>query len=252
MLLNAKMQNSLFLLSSFCSLLIWLGRAFLEMDFIFLGLEVIFRLGPPLASTTCMEERRNQYWMCLHIWSWWPSIWSIISVLRSKLTWFQFFLVPTGSFFHRFTSSTQALQISPDRVSLSLQDNYSMWRNGKIFQINKRNVIANTLRRISLQTLRFFQQCLLPKTAPEVFLVPLTVRETRAWRLCAADAAAVQTPVHFWLMKAKHLSARKYLDINISGSYRCAWCVNCSTSLHPWFSSEVIFLVPFQFSLYMN
>lgn len=51
------LKNSLFLLSSFCSLRIWLGRAFLEMDFIFLGLEVIFKLGPPLASTTCVEER---------------------------------------------------------------------------------------------------------------------------------------------------------------------------------------------------
>lgn len=55
MWMNPTKQNSLFLFSSFCSLLIWLGRAFLEMDFIFLGLEVILRLGPPLASTTCME-----------------------------------------------------------------------------------------------------------------------------------------------------------------------------------------------------
>lgn len=61
MSLNATKQDSLFLFSSFCSLLIWLGRAFLEMDFIFLGLEVIFRLGPPLASTTCMEGIYN--WM---------------------------------------------------------------------------------------------------------------------------------------------------------------------------------------------
>lgn len=51
-------------------------------------------------------------------------------MLWSKLTWFQFFLVPTGSFFHRFTSSTQALQISPDRVSFSLHDDHSLWGNG--------------------------------------------------------------------------------------------------------------------------
>lgn len=53
------MLNLLFLFSSFCSLLIWLGRAFLDIDFIFLGLEVIFRLGPPLASTTYMECKRR-------------------------------------------------------------------------------------------------------------------------------------------------------------------------------------------------
>lgn len=53
------------------------------------------------------------------------------------------------------------------------------------------------------------QHGLLPKTAPEVFLIPLAVRETRAGRLCSADAAAIQTPVHLWLMKAKHLHAEK-------------------------------------------
>lgn len=66
-----NMQGSLCLFSSFCSLLIWLGRAFLVMDFIFLGLDVIFKLGPPLASTTCVEQRRKEavrnvgwYWNC--------------------------------------------------------------------------------------------------------------------------------------------------------------------------------------------
>lgn len=47
--------------------------------------------------------------------------------------------------------------------------------------------------------------CLLPKAGPEVLLVPLAVREAGAGRLCAADAASVQTPVHFGLVKAKHL-----------------------------------------------
>lgn len=47
-----------------------------------------------------------------------------------QLTWFQFFLVPTGSFFHLFTSSTQALQMSPDRVSLSLQKSNSLRGQG--------------------------------------------------------------------------------------------------------------------------
>ena len=49
--------------------------------------------------------------------------------------------------------------------------------------------------------------CILPETAPEVFLVPLAVRETGAGRLGTADAAAVQTPIHFGLVKAKHLHA---------------------------------------------
>ena len=34
-----------------------------------------------------------------------------------RLTCSQFLLDPFGSFFHRFTSSTQALQISPERSS---------------------------------------------------------------------------------------------------------------------------------------
>ena len=50
-------------------------------------------------------------------------------------------------------------------------------------------------------------RCVLPKTAPEVLLIALAVRETRAGRLCTADAAAIQTPVHFWLVKAEHLRA---------------------------------------------
>lgn len=78
-----------------------------------------------------------------------------------------------------------------------------------------------TEKKMSLQTPRV-QLWLLPKTAPEVFLIPLAVCKTRAWRLCSADAAAVQTPVHFWLMKAKHLCAKKYLSIIISASHQCA------------------------------
>lgn len=49
----------------------------------------------------------------------------------------------------------------------------------------------------------------LPKTAPEVFLVALAVCEARAGGLCPADTASIQTPVHFWLMKAKHLHTEK-------------------------------------------
>lgn len=37
------------------------------------------------------------------------------------LTWFQFFLDPAGSFFHLLTRRTQALQMSPQRTSPSLQ-----------------------------------------------------------------------------------------------------------------------------------
>lgn len=120
-ILNSKShRNPLCLFSSFCSLLIWLGRALLEMLLIFLGLDVIFRLGPPLASTTFEEgiSKLNEFA--------WSSHRSVPSVMWSKLTWFQFFLVPTGSFFHRFTRRTQALQISPDRVSLSLQNIHSL------------------------------------------------------------------------------------------------------------------------------
>lgn len=64
-------------------------------------------------------------------------------------------------------------------------------------------------KNVSLHTPPRVQHGLLPETAPEVFLIPLAVRETRAGRLRSADAAAVQTPVHLRLMKAKHLHAKK-------------------------------------------
>lgn len=40
---------------------------------------------------------------------------------QTELTWFQFFLEPAGNFFQRFTRRTQALQISPERVSHRLK-----------------------------------------------------------------------------------------------------------------------------------
>lgn len=46
-------NHSLFLFSSFCTLQIWLGLILLERGFTFLDFTVIFRLGPPRASTTC-------------------------------------------------------------------------------------------------------------------------------------------------------------------------------------------------------
>lgn len=69
-------------------------------------------------------------------------------------------------------------------------------------------------KNVSLHTPPRVQHGLLPETAPEVFLIPLAVRETRAGRLRSADAAAVQTPVHLWLMKAKHLRAKKKKKIH--------------------------------------
>lgn len=210
------MQSSLFLFSSFCSLLIWLGRAFLEMDFIFFGLEVIFRLGPPLASTTYLKERIKESvrWRDLTTLNYFlfkSDISITIPLLWTRLTWFQFFLVPTGSFFHRFTRSTQALQISPDLVSFNLQNNYSSFCvEEKIFHIHNTHYgcISHQTPRVRLWLY------LLPKTAPEVFLIPLAVRETRAWWLCTADAASVQTPIHFRLMKAKHLCAKYNSNVN--------------------------------------
>lgn len=76
--------------------------------------------------------------------------------------------------------------MSPDRVSLSLRE-------------QSESVRALRGRRRSPRSQ------LLPKAAPEVFLVPLAVRETGAGGLGPTDAAAVQAPVHFWLVKAKHL-----------------------------------------------
>lgn len=46
---------------------------------------------------------------------------------------------------------------------------------------------------------------LLPKAASEVLLIALAVCETGAGGLGPTDAAAIQAPIHFWLVKAKHL-----------------------------------------------
>lgn len=140
-----------------------------------------------------------------------------------SLTWFQFFLVPTGSFFHRFTSSTQALQISPDRVSLNLQDSYTLWGEN----------VSCPIGMLKPDTWFLLQPrahvCILPETAPELLLISFAVRETRAGRLCTADTAAVQTSVHFRLVKAKHLSDKKRFNVNMSDSHHWASCFNCST-----------------------
>lgn len=104
---------------------------------------------------------------------------------------------------------------------------------------------------ISLQ-IPHAQVCLLPEAAPEVFLVSLAVRETRAWRLCAADTAAVQAPVHFRLMKAKHLRAKQDLNNNISSFHQFASCVDCSTPLQPYIrgsDQSGYFIAAFQINL---
>lgn len=167
-------QNALFLLSSFCSLLIWLGRAFLEMDFIFLGLEVIFKLGPPRASTTCVEESR---------------IVCIIQVFNDK----QAISQPHGDCNpnSRGSSSSWFPQVASSIFSPGAHRRYRFLQiefhsvcktiyveQGGIVQSGK-ECIPYTQRRRFLQTSRV-QRCLLPKTASEVFLVPLTVREARA------------------------------------------------------------------------
>lgn len=83
------------------------------------------------------------------------------------------------------------MQISPDRVSLNLQGiSLGDDKVPRVFHASPCGLH-------------------LPETAPEIFLVTLAVREARAGRLCAADAAAVQTPVHFWLVEAKHLRVKK-------------------------------------------
>lgn len=191
MSLNATKQDSLFLFSSFCSLLIWLGRAFLEMDFIFLGLEVIFRLGPPLASTTCMDGIYN--WMS-----------TPIKVIAQPL---YLHCHPNS----HGSSSSWFPQVAFSIVSPGARRHY-------IFLLIAFRSVCKTItvceertqrkKNVSLQTPRV-HPWLLPKTAPEVFLITLAVRETRAWGLRPTDAAAVQTPVHFWLMKAKHLRTKK-------------------------------------------
>ena len=116
-------------------------------------------------------------------------------VVKISLTWFQFFFEPIGSFFHRFTSSTQALQISPVLLSLSLQ------------RVRVHSLVKMTLE---LERYNHVTGCSLPEAAREVLLVAPAVSEARAGRLGAADAAAVQTPVHLRLVEAEHLPTNRH------------------------------------------
>lgn len=78
---------------------------------------------------------------------------------------------------------------------------------------------------------------LLPKTAPEVLLIALAVSETRAGGLGPTDAAAVQAPVHFWLVKAKHLHGKlkkkKNIYFFLSASQRLISVEHVQTAVPP-------------------
>lgn len=104
-------QPCLFNLWSLFSLLFFFPSLFL----IFLGF-VTLNPGPALASTTCFRagqmsiQAQNGDKTSSTCSNW------------TSLTWFQFFFEPLGNFFHLFTSSTQALHMSPTRSSDSLKD----------------------------------------------------------------------------------------------------------------------------------
>lgn len=86
--------------------------------------------------------------------------------------------------------------MSPDRVSPSLQNSNSVSAGHRRGRSPSLPLCSQTWR---------VRPRLLPKTAPEVFLIALAVGEAGAGGLGPTDAAAVQAPVHFWLVKAKHL-----------------------------------------------
>lgn len=93
---------------------------FPSIFFTFLGF-VSLKPGPALASTTLqkieIEKKLNENQ---------PSFLNMnrfASWMNLRRTWFQFFFDPCGNFFHRFTSSTQALQMSPTRSSDNLGTN---------------------------------------------------------------------------------------------------------------------------------
>ena len=181
----------------------------------------------------------NDYWV--NIWSPQSDGSIITSALRSRLTWFQFFLVPTGSFFHRFTRSTQALQISPDRVSLSLQDN--LWWNDWEKKI-----------------------CLPPHTPPHVFSMdsyPKQLLKSFSYRLLSVKreledfALQMQQPSKllyiFGLWKPNICVQKKRNDlcINISDSHQCAcWLQYLPAASHAWLMAELIYIyTPFNINV---
>lgn len=145
----------------------------------------------------------------------------ITSALRSRLTWFQFFLVPTGSFFHRFTRSTQALQISPDRVSLSLQDN--LWWNDK----GKKKMSPSTPPHV-------FSMDSYPKQLLKSFSYRLlsVKRELEDFALQMQQPSKLLYILGLWKPNICMQKKKKDSCINISDSHQCAR-VDCSTSLQP-------------------
>lgn len=129
--------------------------------------------------------------------------------VHTSLTWFQFFLEPLGSFFHLFTSSTQALQISPTRSSDNLWENEWMksdckswsWCIHFIFS-SYTNTHARKTQYRRVIWMNEWER--LPKTEPERLLISTAVCEAWAGGLGLADATAVVTPVDLWLVEAKH------------------------------------------------
>jgi len=178
----------LFSLWSFFSLLFFFPSLFL----IFLGL-VTLKPGPALASTTWIRQANS---VSKSIFS---SLHDPKKNYMTRLTWFQFFLEPWGSFFHLFTSNTQALQMSPtrssDNLNISMEQMYTKLKT-------KQTPYSHAHE----------QQCthdcntneLLPKTQPERLLISTAVCEAWTGGLGFADTTAVVTPVDLWLVKAKH------------------------------------------------
>lgn len=55
-----------------------------------------------------------------------------------------------------------------------------------------------------------------PEAALEVCLIAFAVSEAGAGGLGPADAAALDTPVHLWLMEAKHLQEKQSSSLTMS------------------------------------
>lgn len=124
---------------------------------------------------------------------------------QTSLTWFQFFLEPLGSFFHLFTSNTQALQMSPTRSSDSLwNQSLTSWCINSLYIHSIHTSRISHIKKKSYTPTKWMNERLLPKTQSERLFISTAVCEAWTGGLGLADATAVVTPVDLWLVKAKH------------------------------------------------
>lgn len=150
------------------------------------------------------------------------------------LTWFQFFLVPTGSFFHRFTRRTQALQISPDLVSLKLQKQFVFFNLGcnSTHTHKKNNNNNKTIKMQQVLTKEAVFRCASPTQSsswsPSHIVCCLW---NGSWRTWPGRCSSLPNSGTFWAYESQTSAyTHRYFNINSSSSLCILYRLQCCTA----------------------